>query len=254
MKLTAALFFLACSSYAVAAPISMVPEKVPGRADSSNSGLRQEPRIKLPIKALIQTPVPHTVSEKKESKAQRIHSDNDRSMPSSHGIASTSPKKPSRKPKSTYLVRLVRRLKNKSPFSESSIVREETRASTEDWEPEATIVESETKASKETYISIPSFSTDKTIHYHRVRVCTDMLVVSLALSIIAIIMIIELWKPVARRFRRFRYGHGPICLDDIEVTNREDSVQEPCLSCGPMPEAKLESNLEATKVEVVKTK
>ncbi|KAI0458050.1 hypothetical protein F5B21DRAFT_461099 [Xylaria acuta] len=199
MKLTAALIFLACSSYAVAAPISMVVDKVPGRVDSFNSGLRQEQRIKLLSKAPAQIPVLDKVSEKKGSKAQRIHSNNDRPLSSTHGIASTSPKKPSRKSKSSYLVSLARRLKNKSPFSESSIVREETRASTEDWEPEATIVESETKASKETYILIPSFSTDKTIHYHRVRVCTDMLVVSLALSVIAIIIVIELWKPVAAR-------------------------------------------------------
>ncbi|RYC60643.1 hypothetical protein CHU98_g5552 [Xylaria longipes] len=201
MKLTAALFFLACSSCAIGAPVSTVLDKVPGRADSFNSGLQQEPRIKLPTKTSIRTPVPHKVSDKKGSKAQRIHSSNNRPLPSSRGIGSTSPKKPSRKPKpkSSYLVSLARRLKNKSPFSESSIVREETRASTGDWEPEATIVESETKASKETYISIPSLSTDKKIHYRRVRMCTDMLVVSLALSVIAIILVIELWKPVAAR-------------------------------------------------------
>ncbi|KAI0551368.1 hypothetical protein F4679DRAFT_136452 [Xylaria curta] len=253
MKLTAALFFLACSSYAVATPISMLPDKVPGRADSYNSGLRQEPRTKMPIRVPVQIPVPHKVSEKKESKARRIHSDIDRSLPSSRGFVSTSPKKPSRNPKS-YLVRLVRRLKNKSPFSESSIVREETRASTEDWEPEATIVESETKASKEAYILIPSFSTNKTIHYRRVRVCTDMLVVSLALSVVAIIIIIELWKPIATRFHRYRSGYGPICLDDIEITNRENSIQESCLSCEPVPEARSESNREASRDEVVKTK
>ncbi|KAI0195822.1 hypothetical protein EV127DRAFT_160051 [Xylaria flabelliformis] len=251
MKLTAALFFLACSSYAVATPISVVPGKVPRRADSFNSDLRQEPR--MPIRLPIQAPEPRKVPEKKESKTQRIPSDIGRSLPSSHGIVSTSPKKPSRKPKS-YLVRLVRRLKNKSPFSESSIVREETKASTEDWEPEATIVESETKASKEAYILIPSFSTNKTIHYRRVRLCTDMLVVSLALSVIAIIIIIELWKPVATRFRRYRSGHGPICLDDIEITNREHSIQEPCLSCGPIPEARFESNRETSKDEAVKAK
>lgn len=199
MKLTAALFFLACSSYAIATPISLVLDKVPDRADSFNSGLQQEPRIKLPIKAPPQILVPRKVSEKKGSKARRIHSSNDRPLPSSNSIASTSRTKLSRKTKSSYLVSLARSLKNKSPFSESSIVREETRASTQDWEPEGTIVESETKASRETYISIPSFSSDKSIHYRRVRMCTDMLVVSLALSVIAIILVIELWKPVAAR-------------------------------------------------------
>ncbi|KAI0444509.1 hypothetical protein F4803DRAFT_250643 [Xylaria telfairii] len=253
MKLTAALFFLACSSYAIATPISMVLDKVPGRADSF-AGLRQEPRTKLPIKAATQIPVPHKVSEKKGSKARRIHSSNDRSLPLSNDIASISQKKPSRKPKSSYLVSLARSLKSKSPFSESSIVREETRASTQDWEPEGTIVESETKASRETYISIPIFSSNKAIHYRRVRMYTDMLVVSLALSVIAIILVIELWKPVAARFRRFRSGHGPIHLDDIEVTNSRDWAGKPCCSCEPMLEARIESSRDANTEEMLRTR
>ncbi|KAI0487479.1 hypothetical protein F4859DRAFT_257665 [Xylaria cf. heliscus] len=253
MKLTSALFFLACSSYAIAVPISTVLDKVPGRADLFHSSLRQEPRIKLPIKTPTQISVPRRVSEKKISKA-RIHPSNDRAIPSSQGLASKSLKKPPRKPKSSYLVSLARRLKNKSPFAESSIVREETRASTEDWEPEATIVESETKASREAYIWIPSFSSDKAIHYNRVRVYTDMLVVSLALSVVAIILVIELWKPAATRFRRFRSGHGPIRLDDIEVTNSEDWEGKPCPSCGPMLEARIENIREASTDEVARTR
>jgi hypothetical protein len=79
------------------------------------------------------------------------------------------------------------------------MVREETRASTGDWEPEATIVEWETKASRDSYIWIPCFSHGKALHYHRVRVYADMLVVSLVLSFIAVILVIELWKPVTAR-------------------------------------------------------
>ncbi len=199
MKLSATLYFLAFSSCAIAAPISTILDKVPGRADLSNSGPRQEPRIKLPIKAPIGPP--SKASGKKASNVQGIHPSNGQHQLSSAGIAKPSPKKSSDNPKKpkSYLASLAHRLTNKSPFSESSIVREETRASTGDWEPEATIVEWETKASSEATIWLPCFTTDKTLHYHRVRVNTDMLVVSLVLCFIAVVLVIELWKPVAAR-------------------------------------------------------
>ncbi|KAI0201766.1 hypothetical protein F4808DRAFT_97863 [Astrocystis sublimbata] len=243
MKFTAALLFLACSSYAFPAPPSAVPDKVPGRADSVYSGKPQEPRNQLLIKTSTRTPISRKAPEKKTSKTQQMRTSNDRSKTSSKKAAAKSPKKPSQKKKPSYLASLAHRIvKNKSPFSDSSIVREETRASTEDWESEATIVESETKASKEAYIWIPTFSTDKKIHYHRVRLCTDVLVVGLALGVIALILVIELWKPVAARYRRLRSGHGPINLDDIEVTNREDWGKKSPLSCEPMLQARLEGN------------
>ncbi|KAI0908361.1 hypothetical protein F4824DRAFT_505009 [Ustulina deusta] len=254
MKLSATLYFLAFSSCAIAAPISTILDKVPGRADLSNSGPRQEPRIKLPIKAPIGPP--SKASGKKASNVQGIHPSNGQHQLSSAGIAKPSPKKSSDNPKKpkSYLASLAHRLTNKSPFSESSIVREETRASTGDWEPEATIVEWETKASSEATIWLPCFTTDKTLHYHRVRVNTDMLVVSLVLCFIAVVLVIELWKPVAARVRRFRSGHGPIYLENDEVPSKEDLVRKPCASCGPMIGAIGESKREAAKVEMATTR
>ncbi|KAI1352619.1 hypothetical protein F5Y01DRAFT_85444 [Xylaria sp. FL0043] len=260
MKLSAALYFLAFSSCAIAAPISTALDKVPGRADLSNSGPRQEPRTKLPIKTPIGSP--SKASRKKGLKAPVTHPSDGQHQLSSSGIANSSPKKSpptpkkSKKPqkpkktKSSYLASLAHRLTNKSPFSESSIVREETRASTGDWEKEATIVEWETKASREATIWLPCFTTDKTLHYHRVRVNTDMLVVSLVLSFIAVVLVIELWKPVSARIRRFRKGHGPIYLDADEETGKENLTGKPCVSCGPIIGAFSESKRETGTVEI----
>ncbi|TGJ78578.1 hypothetical protein E0Z10_g10189 [Xylaria hypoxylon] len=253
MKFSAALHFLAISSCAIAAPISTDLDKLPGRADLSNSGPGQEPRIKLPI----ETPIaqPSKVPGKKGSKPQGIQLSKGQRRPSSGGVAkpTPTPKKSSHKPKmpkSSYLASLAHRLTNKSPFSESSIVREETRASTGDWEQEATIVEWETKASREATIWLPCFTTDKTLIYHPVRVNTDMLVVSMVLSFIAVILVIELWKPVAARIRRLRSGHGPIFLDIDQVASRESLARKPSMSCEPIVEIIAESKREVDKVEM----
>lgn len=253
MKFTAALCFFAVSSCVIASPIPKAMDRVPGQANLSNTSSQQDQRIKLPTKSSIQPS--NKVSGKKGSNARETRRANDQHHAPLHVTASPSSSKgPSRKPKSSSLASLAHRLVNKSPFSDSSIVREETRASREDWEPEATIVEWETKASREAYIWIPCLSSDKTLRYHRIRVNTDMLVVSLVLSLAAIIVVIELWKPIAGRLHRFRYGHGPIYLDTLEPASKEISKQKPCLSYGPMLESGIQSKKEADNTEGATTK
>ncbi|KAJ8121431.1 hypothetical protein ONZ43_g2116 [Nemania bipapillata] len=253
MKFTAALYLLAFSSSAITAPISGTLDKVPSRTGSSNSGVQQDPRIRLPVKASNRQP--NENSGGKGPKAEKLQFSNSQRLPSSDQVASKLPKEnPAQKPKSSYIASLAHRLTSKQPFPESSIVREETRASTGDWEPEATIVEWETKASREAYFWLPCLSADKSLRYHRVRVNTDMLVVSLVLSLIAIILVIELWKPVTARFRRFRSGHGPIYLDGDEVAAEETTAQKLCIPiCGPMLEVKVESRQEPGKAEITTT-
>ena len=195
MKLSSALYFLAFSPCAITAPTPTMADKLPSQ--------QREPRINSPIKTPISLPT--TASKRKGSKAHGIQPSRSQHQLSSSNIAKPAPKKSahkSKKPKtSSYLASLAQRLTNKSPFSEEGFVREETMASTGDWESEGTIVESETKASRgaTATIWIPCFTTNKTIHYHRIRVNTDMLVVSLVLSFVAVVLIIELWKPVAAR-------------------------------------------------------
>ncbi|KAI1120783.1 hypothetical protein F5Y10DRAFT_117059 [Nemania abortiva] len=257
MKFAAALYLLAFSTCAITAPVSGTLDKVPSQADLFSSGAQEEPRIRLPVD---KTPArrPNKSAGKKGSKAEKLHISSAQHLQSPDRIASPSPKKPSHKPKpkSSYIASLAHRLTNKPPFSESSIVREETRASTGEWEPEASIVEWETKASREAYFWIPCLSADKTLRYHRVRVNTDMLVVSLVLSLIAIIVVIELWKPVAARFSRFRSGHGPIYLDGDEVTSKEIVTRKLSISssCGPTLEADVESKPESSRVEIMTTR
>lgn len=212
---------------------------VSGRADLFNSGTRQASKIGWPIKSPTQQP--RKTGGKKGSK--QLHR--------SSGV-STSPlsRRPPRKSNPHYIASLAHRLTNKSPFHESSIVREETRASTGDWEPEATIVEWETKASREAHFWIPCFAAGKILRYHCVRVNTDMLVVSLVLSLIAIILIIELWKPVVSSFRRFRSSHGPNYLDGDKAMSKEHVVRFPCILCGSMPEASAEDKGKPDDVEI----
>lgn len=187
MRLATTLCFLAFSSCSIAAPTVMALHSVPGRADLLNSGTRQEPRVGS-IKSPTQQP--------NETWGKKVLK---QPLPSSDVSTSPLSSRPARNSTPHYIVSVAHRLTNKPPFSESSIVREETRASTGDWEPEASIVEWETKASREAHFCIPCLSAGKIMHYHCVRVNTDMLVVSLVLSLIAIILIIELWKPAVSR-------------------------------------------------------
>ncbi|KAI0522273.1 hypothetical protein F5B22DRAFT_643293 [Xylaria bambusicola] len=251
MKLSSALYFVAFSSCAIAAPISGVS----GRADLSNFGQRQEPRMRSPIKVPIN--LPSTPSEKNGSKTQGIQPSSSQHQLSSSGVAKPSPKKTSHKSKkpkpSSYLASLAHRLSSKSPFSDSSIVREETRASRGDWESEATIVESETKASREATLWLPCFSTDKTLHYHRIRVNTDTLAVSIVLIFIAVVLVIELWRPVTARIRRFRSSHGPIYLS-VEGVGKEDPARDARLLCGSTVREISDSKREAEKTELVTTR
>ncbi|KAI1114677.1 hypothetical protein F5Y14DRAFT_158375 [Nemania sp. NC0429] len=226
MRFATALFFLALWSCSIAAPMAMALDRGPGQSDLLHSGMRQEPgtgSIKSP------TQQPGKTWGKKAAK---------RPLPSSSASTSVLLTRSPRNSNHHYIASLTHRLTNRSPFSESSIVREETRASTGDWEPEATIVEWETKASRESHFWIPCFSAGKTIRYHCVRVNTDMLVVSLVLSLVAIILVIELWKPVISSLRRFRSSHGPIHLDGNDVMSKERVAQFPCVSCRLVPTAK----------------
>jgi hypothetical protein len=257
MKFTATLCFFAVSSCVIAAPIPKAMGRFLDPANLSNASPQQDHRIKLPTKSSIQPS--NKVSGKKGSNARETGPANDQHHDQHHAplhviVSPSSSKGPSRKPKSSSLTSLAHRLVNKSPFSDSSIVREETRASREDWEPEATIVEWETKASREAYIWIPCLSSDKTLRYHRIRVNTDMLVVSLVLCLAAIILVIELWKPIAGRLHRFRYGHGPIYLDTLQAASKETSNQKQCLSYGPMLESGIQSKQKADNTEGATTK
>ncbi|KAI1506088.1 hypothetical protein F5X99DRAFT_180467 [Biscogniauxia marginata] len=113
----------------------------------------------------------------------------------------------------------------KPPFLDSSILREETRANVAESEPEATIVEMETKASSESYTYVPCMSQHGTKYYHRVRKHTDVLVVGIVLSFVAIVLLIELWNPICQRIYRSREGRGPIYLEDEESKTTSEQGQ-----------------------------
>ncbi|KAI8632963.1 hypothetical protein F5Y19DRAFT_335464 [Xylariaceae sp. FL1651] len=228
MKLAAALYALAFSPCVLAAPVSMMHDRVLSQADAFNSALRQEPSIKLPVKTSNRLAKNR---DKKGSKTQRTRLSKGQPLLSSDGVALLA-KGPPPKSQSSYLTSLARQWTNKSPFSESSTVREETRASREDWEAEATIVEWETKASRDSYVWIPCFSQGKALRYRRVRIYADMLVVSLVLSFVAVVLVIELWVPAVERLRRFRSGHGPIYLGGSHEAKKASLTQTPCAACG----------------------
>jgi hypothetical protein len=184
-------------SYVISAPMAVAPARSAHLADANISILRQEPGSRWPAKTTARISI--KTPEKKKPKDQRSRLGSGQLLIPLDGVTPPTKGSPRKTSPSSYLGSLAHRLTNKSPFADSSIVREETRASTEDWEPEATIIEWETKASRESYIWIPCFSHGKALHYHRVRVYADMLVVSLVLTLVAMLLIIELWKPVITR-------------------------------------------------------
>ncbi|KAI0393081.1 hypothetical protein F5Y17DRAFT_329981 [Xylariaceae sp. FL0594] len=244
MQLTTLFYIFAFSSYVFSAPVDVSPADSVRRADADATTLRQESRSRRPIKATTRTSL--QTNEKTSPKDQRSGLGGSQVVISLDHATPTTKGSPRTPLPSSYLGSLAQRLTNKSPFADSSIVREETRASTEDWEPEATIVEWETKASRESYILIPCLSQGKALHYRRVRVYADMLVVSLVLTLVAVLLIVELWKPAVTRLRRLRSGCGPIYLDTDTKEDSKATVPERQLraTCSTMTEKEEPKTLE----------
>ncbi|KAI1079578.1 hypothetical protein F5B20DRAFT_156914 [Whalleya microplaca] len=146
----------------------------------------------------------------------------------------------------SFISSLTRRPKTSTPFAESTIMGEETRASRVDTEPQETIVELETKAERESWTYLPYLSAEGVLCFHRVRNTPDIVVVSIVLSSMSTLLLWQLWRLVQLRVRSYRSGSkkGVIRLQDEEKATlpRELSVQCESLVLQPAPVLKSTSS------------
>ncbi|KAI0147515.1 hypothetical protein GGR57DRAFT_253796 [Xylariaceae sp. FL1272] len=240
MKWAAALCALAVSS-TLAAPLSTVVDKMPTRVGTVNAAQQPVGFVNIDLQP---TSNEKSKTPKKQSQPQ-------------HSAANPKTKKKGASGKSKSLLNSIsRQWLPKNPFvKDSAIIMEETKAINEEWEPEpeASIVELETKASRDSWVWIPCVSSGKKLHYKRVRIYADMLVVGLVLSFVAVLLVIELWTPVIQRIRRLRSGHGAIYLD--EEAFKLNDMKKPCNACAShiseLPEeGQQERNTEKGRVSV----
>ncbi|KAI0476132.1 hypothetical protein GGR56DRAFT_456271 [Xylariaceae sp. FL0804] len=176
MKVSAALMALTLSVWASAAPISVPVNKLPHRGLPppeyiSPSGMRLK--------------VDYGVSQNpnRRSRLSRLK-----------GIGGKM--EAAQKPVPLEAVAPSRDQNSRFPPTDSSIVKEETRAHLGETErQEATEWEEETRAASSAGEGN-----------------ADTLVVGLVLSFVAVLLIVELWTPIRRWYRRSRVGHGPIHL------------------------------------------
>ncbi|CAJ2503859.1 Uu.00g112530.m01.CDS01 [Anthostomella pinea] len=214
MKLSAALSAVAFSSWALAAPMLMAGERSPSRLQSA-------PRITFPSKPAHQVslgePTEHHSILQDVEDSTSLHSLGEVPIPKTLGAY--------RRLGLFNLLSLSHRRSTNSPLSDSTIMREETRANTIESESAATIVELETKAASDSYAWVPCRSQTGALHYHLVRRYADALVVSLVLGFIAVVLVIELWSPASQKIRQYWTGHGAIYLEgEGRKTNQSRQV------------------------------
>ncbi|KAI1374919.1 hypothetical protein F4677DRAFT_147427 [Hypoxylon crocopeplum] len=126
--------------------------------------------------------------------------------------------------------------KKLSPFPESSIIREETRANAAETEPQESIVELETKAERESWTYIPYISQDNVLHFHCVRKAADTVMLAIPLAATVLVLATALWSVLRYlyriRFRGFGIGtRGAIRLEDEEEALPARFLQVTCHPC-----------------------
>ncbi|KAI2617077.1 hypothetical protein GGR54DRAFT_210836 [Hypoxylon sp. NC1633] len=113
-----------------------------------------------------------------------------------------------------FLTSLTRPRKH-SPFPESSIMREETRANTGETEPHKSIVELETQAERESWTYVPYISRDNVLRFHCVRKAADKVMLAVPLSAAAIVLVTLIWTTLRHIFRTLGPNRkGAIWLED----------------------------------------
>ncbi|KAL7621295.1 hypothetical protein AAE478_008614 [Parahypoxylon ruwenzoriense] len=121
-------------------------------------------------------------------------------------------------PNVLHFLSSLTRPKKPSPFPESSIMREETRANLAEIEPQESIVELETKAERESWTYIPYYvSRDDVLRFHRVRKAADTVMFAVPISILTAAVLCTLCASFRRRFHSSQTSRmGAIRLEDEE--------------------------------------
>lgn len=95
---------------------------------------------------------------------------------------------------------------------------------------------------------LPYHTHENTLHYYRVRKCADLLVFGALVGFVCIILLVELWQPICKRFgllcllvmvliraniirsvRRYRTGEGAIRLETEDEEANSESRRKECI-------------------------
>lgn len=243
---TAALCLLAVG--ALAAPVTIqsnAPTNVPTDVREATQQTQQAYALPKP-KMLLSLFAPSQVSHEKHPKIL-VAEDGRRVQLPDHLAGAKSWETPN----VLHFLTSLTHKKKQSPFPESSIMEEETKANSAETEPQETIVELETKASRESWTYIPYISKDNVLRFRCVRKAADSVMVAVPMmAAFAILMVLGILRytyaydyhlittfvasrsNISHRRRSFRScKHGSIRLPVEERPMLTRSLSVACRSC-----------------------
>ncbi|KAI1212721.1 uncharacterized protein F4807DRAFT_347724 [Annulohypoxylon truncatum] len=149
-------------------------------------------------------------------------------------------------PNVLHFLSSLARPKKLSPFPDSSIMREETRANNAEIEPQLTIVELETKAERESWTYLPYVTEDNVLRFKCVHKVADkgVLLPLIAFSVLIVIITFVILMSLLRHLYRSVCSakHGAIHLDDEENATPSSSLK---VACPPQEPQTLKLDLKA---------
>ncbi|KAI1101194.1 hypothetical protein F4804DRAFT_17517 [Jackrogersella minutella] len=216
-SITAILCILTFGPWALAAPVATV-NKLPSQSDDASTHVRQTakptevvPQVKTKF-IFFSFFAPSRVSIDKHTKL--VVAEDGRRIQLPDNLAGA---KSWETPHVLNFLTKLTRPKKLSPFPESSIMREETRANMAEIEPEETIVELETKAERESWTYLPYVSQDRVLRFYCVRKAADTVMLALPVAATAMILITIFSSALRYAFRTVGIAKdGAICLQDDE--------------------------------------
>ncbi|KAI0020055.1 hypothetical protein F4780DRAFT_744358 [Xylariomycetidae sp. FL0641] len=210
MRLSAALGACVYTSFAFAAPVVSVVDSTSGRAAIPAiipPLARSVPHLKLPFHIPVRVRSP----------------DSDSGLAGSHigaGINAFGERLPAHAPKSPFALHKPdlplsmphAPLEDEDPISNPWPSLENMVASSGNGEAMITL---EPDALPEGHSRIPCLHYISSLQLHHVnRQHADLVVLSILLTFILVLLLLEIWSPMYQRLRHLRSGHGPIYLED----------------------------------------
>ncbi|KAI1457287.1 hypothetical protein F4805DRAFT_180986 [Annulohypoxylon moriforme] len=242
-NLTAILCALSVAPLGLAAPI-VTHDKTPSHSNAALSNVQQttkQAELHQPNPILPLFFAPSRVSAEKRPKI--VSTDDGRRMQVPDHLSGA---KSWETPNVLHFLSSLAHPKKLSPFPDSSIMREETRANNAEIEPQLTIVELETKAERESWTYLPYVTEDNVLHFKCVHKVTDkgVLLPLIAVPIVLIGMVLFVLLGVLRHIYRSVCSaeRGAIRLDDEENATPSRSLK---VACTPQEPQALKLDLKA---------
>ncbi|KAI2469708.1 hypothetical protein F4781DRAFT_207481 [Annulohypoxylon bovei var. microspora] len=228
-NLASVLCVLLAAPWALAAPVVTL-DKIPSQSnDASSSHVQQTTQLTEPVHQTKSFSLSFFKSPRVSTEKRPIFvvAEDGRRMQLPAHLAGA---KSWETPNVLHFLSSLAHPKKLSPFPESSIMREETRANNAEIERQETIVELETKASRESWTYIPYVSQDNVLHFKCVHKTTDTAMFALpflAVPMLAAAMVLAVLLSALRHtFRSFCSAKdGTIRLDDEEKATPSRSLR-----------------------------